>query len=211
MFDHFLALLHNVSHHSLLFTGCNVAFPPLSSIYDYIPTWYHEFIYNMQYFLSFAFVAIDFLLKSLFYLLFSFCYFQAFYIFTLVLCFYRNACFCHRKSFFSFAISVHRLSNTLFARELYWGQYFFTTSISKGVACPYSNEAFPSPPACYKNTLNNFGYSHSTFPRRWLSFSFCAEANEHFLHMDSFNTRQLWQRVLPLHHRTLRYLESNYE
>lgn len=59
MFAHFLASLHNVLHR------CDELGRPSSSIYDYIPTWYHEFIYNMQYFLA-SFFSIDFLSQSFF-------------------------------------------------------------------------------------------------------------------------------------------------
>lgn len=60
----FLAWLYNVSHRSPFFVSLCVCVckltcdarggrsDPVSPIHDYIPTWYHEFIYNnMQYFL----------------------------------------------------------------------------------------------------------------------------------------------------------------
>lgn len=120
MFAHFLASLHNVLHR------CDELGRPSSSIYDYIPTWYHEFIYNMQYFLAFFF-SIDFLSQSfLFLLLLLLCHFNHDFPMSI----YLLATFFLR----CFRLPLNLFVNTHFyAHELFFGgnnkRYIFNTFV----------------------------------------------------------------------------------
>lgn len=91
----------------------NAVFSSSSPIYDYIPTWYHEFIYNMQYFLSFCLYRF---LIIIFFIFFPFAFprfsvlFYPQEIFSLFFCLNnksRNTLSSRTGRFFSFYTAVY--------------------------------------------------------------------------------------------------------